>query len=188
VAINEIEILAEALDEGEEVEYREERFRIDSMSRLDWAIRKWAGIDREAGQKIDCANRQIERLKAYVKDTQEKADREKSGLEVMMEPFVKKQLEGKKSKTFKAPSGDVQIKKQQPEITKDDETLVKFLKDSGRKGLIKTTETPKWGEFKEALIAKESDDGSVKFITKDGEVVKGVTGQTRPDKVVVKVG
>jgi phage host-nuclease inhibitor protein Gam len=187
VAINEIEILAEALDEGEEVEYREERFRIDSLNRLDWAIRKWAGIDREAQQKIDCANRQIERLKAYAKDTQEKADREKSSLEVMMEPFVRQQLEGGKTKTFKAPSGDVQIKKQQPEINRDDETILEFLHENDLNEYIKVVEKPDWAGLKKRLATQVLEDGSVIFMTRDGEVVEGVTGMVRPDKVVVEV-
>jgi hypothetical protein len=183
---NELEILQEALDTGEESEYLQQRFVINSISRLDWAVRKWGLLDREAAAKIDCAKRQIERLEQYVKDTEERADREKSGLETMMGPFVRQQLDGKKVKTFKTPSGFVQIKAQQPEINKDDGRLVQFLKDSGKTEFIK--EEPKWGEFKKTLKAVEYEGGLVHYITSDGEIVQGVTGESRPDKVVVKVG
>jgi preprotein translocase subunit Sss1 len=189
MAINEIEILAEALDEGEELEFQQqgpERFKIDTLDKLDWAVRKWARADRDAQQKTDCAKRQIERLQAYAKDMQEKADREKASLELMMEPFVRQQLEGGKAKTFKAPSGSVQIKKQQPEIKQDEEKLLKFLKANNLKGFIKTVEKPQWGEFKKVLKAVTQEDDSVAFVTPEGEVVEGVSGMTRPDKVVVE--
>jgi phage host-nuclease inhibitor protein Gam len=188
MAMNEAEILAEALDEGEEAELQREpeRFVINSIDRLDWSIRKWARVDRDAQQKIDCANRQITRLQAYVKDVQEKADQDKAGLELMMKPFVQQQLEGGKVKIFKAPSGKVQIKAQQPKIEQDEEALLEFLKANNLKEFIKTVEKPRWGEFKEVLKAVTQEDDSVAFATPDGEVVDGVTGTVRPDKVVVK--
>jgi hypothetical protein len=185
VAMNELEILQEVLDTGEEVEYQQQHFVINNISRLDWAVRKWGLLDQEATVKIDCAKRQIERLKQYIKDTEGRADREKSGLETMMEPFVRQQLDGKKVKTFRTPSGSVQIKAQQPEINRDDERLVKFLKDSGKLEFIK--EEPKWGELKETLKTVKCEDGLIQYVTPDGEIVQGVTGETRPDKVVVKV-
>jgi hypothetical protein len=187
MAINEAEILAEALGDESEEQIQPQGFRIDTIDKLDWAIRKWSRVDREAQQKIDCAKRQIERLKAYIEDTQAKANQNKAGLEAMMEPFVKAQLEGAKTKTFKAPSGNVQLKSQKPEITRDDDKLVKFLKGD-REEYIKTVETPKWDELKEKLIEKVNDDGTVTYLTAEGEIVDGVTGKTRPDKLVVKGG
>jgi phage host-nuclease inhibitor protein Gam len=104
----------------------------------------------------------------------------------MMKPFVQQQLEGGKTKTFKAPSGKVQIKAQQPKIEQDEETLLKFLKANNLKEFIKTVEKPRWGEFKEVLKAVTQEDDLVAFATPDGEVVDGVTGTVCPDKVVVK--
>lgn len=186
MAMNEAEILAEALDEGEEAELQQERFKIDTLDKLDWAIRKWARVDRDAQQKIDCANRQITRLQAYVKDVQEKADQEKAGLEMMMKPFVQQQLEGGKTKTFKAPSGKVQIKAQQPKIEQDEETLLQFLHESDLNEYIKTVEKPDWAGLKKRLAIETREDGSVIFVTPDGEIVEGVSGAARPDKVVVE--
>jgi hypothetical protein len=185
MAINGLEILQDALDTGEEFEYQQQRFVINDISRLDWTVRKWGLIDQEATAKIDCAKRQIMRLEQYVKDIEEQADRQKASLEIMMEPFVRRQLSGKKVKTFKTPSGFVQIKAQHPEFTKDDDRLVQFLKDSGKPEFIK--EEPKWGEFKQTLKPKECEDGLIRYVTPDGEVVQGVTGKSRPDKVIVKV-
>jgi len=183
--INELEFLAEALGDEAEVQ-QPQGFRIDSIDKLDWAVRKWLRIDREMQQKIDCAKRQIERLQSYIRDVEEKANRDKAGLEAMMEPFVRQQLEGSKSKTFSAPSGKVQIREQQPEITKDDQQLLSYLKSSGYTDYIQTKELPKWGEFKETLREVISEDGIVTYVTTDGEIVPGVIGRTRPGKLLVK--
>lgn len=185
--INELEILAEALGDEAEVQ-QPQGFRIDSIDKLDWAVRKWLRIDREMQQKIDCAKRQIERLQSYIRDVEEKANRDKAGLEAMMEPFVRQQLEGSKSKTFSAPSGKVQIREQQPEITKDDQQLLSYLKSSGYTDFIQTKESPKWGEFKATLREVISEDGIVTYVTSDGEIVPGVIGRTRPGKLIVKGG
>ncbi len=183
--INELEILDEALGDEAEVQ-QPQGFRIDSIDKLDWAIRKWLRIDREMQQKIDCAKRQIERLQSYIRDVEEKANRDKAGLEAMMEPFVRQQLEGSKSKTFSAPSGKVQIREQQPEITKDDQQLLSYLKSSGHTDFIQTKELLKWGEFKATLREVISEDGIVTYVTADGEIVPGVIGRTRPGKLLVK--
>lgn len=188
MAINEIDILSEALDGNEELELQQERFRVDTLDKLDWAIRKWARVDQEAQQKVDCAKRQIERLQAYIKESEEKANREKAGLEAMMEPFVRQQLEGSKTKTFKAPSGNVAIRKQQPEINRDDEALLKFLQESKGNSFIKIVEKPDWSGLKKVVDTKVRQDGSVIFVTAEGELVKGVSGVVRPDKLVVEVG
>lgn len=185
--INELEILDEALGDEAEVQ-QPQGFRIDSIDKLDWAIRKWLRIDREMQQKIDCAKRQIERLQSYIRDVEEKANRDKAGLEAMMEPFVRQQLEGSKSKTFSAPSGKVQIREQQPEITKDDQQLLSYLKSSGHTDFIQTKELLKWGEFKATLREVISEDGIVTYVTADGEIVPGVIGRTRPGKLLVKGG
>lgn len=188
MAINEIEILAEALDEGEEVEFQRdpEQFRVDSLDKLDWAIRKWVRVDRDAQQKVDCAKRQIERLQSYIRDVEEKAERQKVSLEVMMEPFVRQLLDGGKSKTYKAPSGNVSIRKQPPEISRDDEMLVRFLHNTGRDDLVKVVEKPDWATFKKLLNTQVREDGTVFFVTPEGELVEGAVGMVRPDKVIVE--
>lgn len=185
MAINEADILAEAL--GDETEEQLQGFRIDTIDKLDWSIRKWTKVDRDAQQKIDCAKRQIMRLEAYLKETKEKADQNKAGLEAMMEPFIRKQLEGAKTKTFKAPSGSVQLKAQQPEIEINDVKLVKFL-ETDHKSFVEIKKIAKWGDFRKTLQEKANDDGTVTYLTKDGEIVDGVTGRSRPEKLVVKGG
>ena len=68
-------------------------------------------------------------------------------------------------------------------MKQDDEKLVQFLKDSGQLEFIKTEEKPRWGDFKKRL---EIMGGSV--VDKEtGEIVEGVTVETKPDTFTVDV-
>ena len=68
-------------------------------------------------------------------------------------------------------------------MKQDDEKLVEFLKGSGQLEFIKTEEKPRWGDFKKRL---EIMGGSV--VDKEtGEIVEGVTVETKPDTFTVDV-
>ena len=68
-------------------------------------------------------------------------------------------------------------------MKQDDEKLVQFLKNSGQLEFIKTEEKPRWGDFKKRL---EIMGGSV--VDKEtGEIVEGVTVETKPDTFTVDV-
>lgn len=182
VMINEMEILEQALGETEPVH---DRFVIDNMDKLDWAIRKSKKIKADCEAKVECAQRQIVRLEAFIKAVREEADKNLDGLSAMMRPYVQNLLEGAKTKTFKAPSGKVSLRKQPPEIEKDDEKLVAFIKGLKRDDLIQTVEKPKWGEMKKELTLVERADGTGNYVTSDGEVVP-VKVRLRDDKLVVE--
>ena len=60
---------------------------------------------------------------------------------------------------------------------------MQFLKGSGQLEFIKTEEKPRWGDFKKRL---EIMGGSV--VDKEtGEIVEGVTVETKPDTFTVDV-
>jgi phage host-nuclease inhibitor protein Gam len=182
MAINEIDVLNEALDQEVEQEFAQQNsgFVIDNIDKLDWAVRKCLKTDRDANAKIECAQRQIIRLNAYIQSVKEDAQRNLDSLHLMMEPFTRQLLEGGKAKSFKTPSGKISFRSQQPEIEKDDDELVKFLKDNKRTDLIETKEKPKWGDFKKELTLAGD-----KYITKDGEVAP-VKVTLREDKMIVE--
>ena len=68
-------------------------------------------------------------------------------------------------------------------MKQDDEKLLEYLKASGNTDMIKTTEAPKWGEFKKRL---EIIGGSVVDGT-TGEIVEGVEVVQKPDTFTVDV-
>lgn len=185
MAVLEEEIM-EALDQEIDEEAAEQgEFVIDSMDKLDWAIRKVAVIEKGAEQKIECARRQILRLQEYIRRVNENTEKNTARFKTMMEPFVKTLLEGGKRKSFDAPSGTVGFRVQEPEFEKDDESLVKWLKESGKRDLVKVKESVDWAILKKQLV-DVMEDGTC--VTVDGELipVEAIRATKRPDKLYVK--
>lgn len=184
MAILEDEIM-EVLDQETEHEAQREGFVIDNLDRLDWAIRKVARAYAKADQKIECAKRQIMRLQEYIRRVEEDTEKQTSGLKAMMQPFVKQLLEGSKRKSFTAPSGTVGFRTQEPEFEKDDQALVKWLKDSGKKHLVKIKESADWAELKKQIVDVMQDGTCV---TNEGELipVEVIKATKRLDKLYVK--
>ena len=185
--LTDYQILAEVLDSEIESEAKN-GFIIDNIDKLDWAIRKWAKIDADANQKIECAKRQIDKLARYIVETEVKAEQEKQHFETMMRPFIEDQLQGQKTKTFKAPSGKVALRNQAPEITRDNQLLLQFLKDNDQAEFveIETKEKVKWDKLKKDLVLQVTDTGGY-YLTREGEIVPGVMVTPRSAKLVVEV-
>ena len=92
----------------------------------------------------------------------------------------------KKTKTtesYRLLSGTLKMKLGGVSMKQDDEKLLEYLKASGNTDMIKTTEAPKWGEFKKRLeiIGGAVVDGTT------GEIVEGVEVIEKPDTFTVEV-
>lgn len=79
--------------------------------------------------------------------------------------------------TYKLPSGTLKLKFGTTEFVRDNEALVKWLKESGRNELVKLKEEPNWAELKKEVW----DIKAGQAITKDGEIIDGVVAKERPD-------
>ncbi|HOB90791.1 MAG: host-nuclease inhibitor Gam family protein [Bacillota bacterium] len=184
--VPEIEI-QEVLDGDIDTETQGEsgRFEIDSLDKLDWAVRKVNQIDDFANKRIECAERQILRLQEYIRRVKEETEKNKAGLIEMMKPFVTKLLVGSKKRSFATPSGTVGFRAQQPEFERNDEVLVEWLKSNDRSDYVQVKESPKWAELKKQ-VAKVLDDGSC--VLSDGELIpaEALKATPRPDVLYVK--
>lgn len=91
--------------------------------------------------------------------------------------------ETKTQESYKLPSGTLVQKKAKLDLEHDDETLLRFLKESGDTEYIKVTEKVAWGDLKKALTMV---DGAV--VNKEtGEVVEGVTIIEKPEQFEIKL-
>lgn len=87
----------------------------------------------------------------------------------------------KTQKTYDLPSGKLVLKHQEPKYETKDEELVPWLK-ANRPELVKTKESSDWANLKKELAV--SPDGTA-MVTKDGEIVPGITVTQREDKFSV---
>ena len=184
MSVPEVDVM-EFIGQEIEQEAQSDRFVIDNVDRLDWAIRKVTTAEKDAEQKIECAKRQIMRLQEYIRRVEEDTEKQTSGLKVMMAPFVKALLEGNKRRSFSLPSGTVGFRKQGPEFEKDDDALIRWLKETEKRDLVKVKESVDWANLKAQLV-DVMEDGTV--VTVDGELipVEVIKATRRPDKLYVK--
>ncbi len=81
----------------------------------------------------------------------------------------------KTQESYELPGGKLVWKDQQPEFDRDDEKILKWLHETNKTDLIKTTEKPDWASMKKTL----SFSGVDAFDAETGEVVPGIKVRER---------
>jgi hypothetical protein len=158
-----------------------DRFTIDSLEKADWAVRKLSKHQRNIEQIKELSGK---RIAAIVEWSAKEIAIEQSSvayLESLLRPYAESQIKPTdKKRSLKVPSGSFGLKKRQPNFILDKEKLTAWAKQSAP-AFIKTEESVKWAELKETLTVK----GNV-AITKDGEIVDGLTVEEQPYTLTVK--
>jgi hypothetical protein len=79
----------------------------------------------------------------------------------------------------------VSLRKQEPEFEKDDDKLIAWLEENGKREFVKVKKQTDWAGFKKQLV-DVMEDGTV--VTVDGELipVEAIRATKRPDKLYVK--
>ena len=90
----------------------------------------------------------------------------------------------KTQESYSLPGGKLIRKKQQPKFETDDETLVPWLAENQMYDLVKIKRSADWAGLKK-LVTVSPDGASV--MTKDGEIIPGVTVTQRPDVFKVEM-
>lgn len=165
------------------------RFTIDSDDLADWAVRKIIRYQSKIDDAKKLAKQQVERIEAWLQDVTTDNEQRISYFEMVLQPYIEQQLAGGKTKTYKLPSGSVQLAKQAPEFEvgtgkagAETPELIEYAQKFAPE-LIKTKETVNWGELKKQLIVTER--GHVVH-GQTGEILAFIRGTIRPDKLNVK--
>lgn len=184
MAMPEAEVVR-VLDMEIEQETQDERFVVNSVDRLDWCVRQISEIEKEELPYIECAQRQIARLQQFVRKAEERIEERTAFFKALMRPFVEQMLADSRRKTINAPSGSVSLRKQGPEFKKDDDALIRWLKETGKRDLVKVQESVDWANLKAQLV-DVMEDGTC--VTQDGELIptEAIKAIPRPDKLYVK--
>lgn len=164
---------------------QDERFVVDSVDKLDWCIRQISKIEKEELPYIECAQQQIARLQEFIRKTEERIEERTAYFKALMRPFVEQTLANSRRKTINAPSGSVSLRKQEPEFEKDDNKLVAWLEENGKRKFVRVKKQTDWTEFKKQLV-DVMEDGTC--VTQDGELIptEVIKAIPRPDKLYVK--
>lgn len=160
-------------------------WRIADDECADWAVAKIAEERAELDRIKALAKAQIERITDRVNAAQKRYDNATAYLTGKLGEYFKT-VPHKKTKTtesYRLLSGTLKMKLGSVTMKQDDEMLLEYLRVSGNTDMIKTTEAPKWGEFKKRLeiVGDQIVDSTT------GEIVEGVEIVKNPDTFSVDV-
>lgn len=161
-----------------------EQFVIDNDYKAEWALKQIKEHQAERDRLVNVCELAIQEYEAKIESYKKQCDYEVSGLINMLAQYFNS-VEPKETKTqlnYKLPSGKLQFTKPKEDFEKNEETLLKYLKENQLNDYIKTEERPVWGEFKKTLSVIEG-----KAIDADGQVVEGITVVEKPGEFKVVI-
>lgn len=170
---------AEQPEEQPEAQEEPEGFHVTDDRGAEWCMKIIREANAEKAKWTDFYQAQLKKI----------CDREDSRIAYMEAKLAEyfARIPHKVTKTqesYQLPSGKLIVKRQGPEVTRDDEAIMGWLYENSQRPeeYINIKETLNWAKLKKCL--KVSGD---RMTTDDGEVIPGITVTERPDKFVVEV-
>ena len=181
----------------EDVEGEHKEFEIKDASTADWAISKIADERKRKDYFVECANKEIEKLKTQIKEIEEKCERTTSYLSGCLGKYLERdEVPKKKTATQESitlPAG--KIIKKLPKIEyvmssgeavakhKNDDDFIKEIKGLDKK-LIKTTKEVDWATLKKNITNIE--DGMVIY-KETGDIIESLSTRETLPSIEVKI-
>jgi len=160
-------------------EYTEESegWKINDAIAADWALDKIKCAREDFAKKETVVREKARQMEEWLQKERNKSDRTVGFFLFKLEEFFEKMPKRttKTQEIIELPSGTLRRKFPTPEICRDDEKLIAWLKDHKMLEFIKTKETPDWGSLRKAVTIK----GEL-AVDENGEIVDGVRAIERP--------
>ena len=182
--------------EYEDVEGEHKEFEIKDASTADWAISKIADERKRKDYFVECANKEIEKLKAQIKEMEEKCERNTSYLCGCLGKYLERDEVPKKKTTTQEsitlPAG--KIIKKFPKIEyvmssgeavtkhKNDDDFIKEIKGLDKK-LIRTIKEVDWATLKNNIT--NTEDGMVIY-KETGDIIESLSTRETLPSIEVK--
>lgn len=176
-------LLEHELEELPEEKERE-RFRIETVDQVNWALRKLFAIEMKWSEIEQLAQAEIDRIQAWkdreLKKLQDNAD----FFDNLLNDYAQRQRAADPNwKRISTPYGVVRLRKQPPKWIYDDAKLLESLKSSGLTDLIRVKEEPDKATLKKRAVVQ---DGQV-IDPETGSIIEGVTVEEQPEKLELEV-
>jgi len=171
--------MSEMIQETQEAQ-EEQRWVVDNDRKAEWCMEKIAEKREELKKWKD----HYKKLSADIEAT---ITADIAGLEEKLKGYFFQMSEGgftrstETQEIYNLPHGKIFMAHQEPEYDRDNAVLLDWLKKNSPE-FVKVEETVKWGDLKKTL----GTSGTV-MTTEDGEIVPGITVNTRPAIFKVEV-
>jgi phage host-nuclease inhibitor protein Gam len=160
-----------------------EQFVVDSKEKAVWALRKLAEIHREMAENQAIADKEIERIKAWLEEVNGGLQKDAEYFEGLLQAYHRKVLEeNPKAKSIKLPYGTLKARKQEPDYIRDEEKLLIWTK-ANRPDAVKVKESVDWSSLKRTIVSTENGVA----VDENGQVIDGITVVDRGIKFSVEV-
>lgn len=169
---------------GDDTPEEKKEFKIDNDGAAEWALEKIKAEKADMERLINLCEQKIaeyeEKIKLFKSQYENSTGFLVSCLQQYFNTVPRKKT--KTQETYKLPSGTLKLKYPGPDFVRDEENLLKWLKDNNYTDFIKVRESADWAGLKAKI---KVDKGNV--ITEDGELVEGVKAIDRPPEFKVEV-
>lgn len=173
-------------DDEDKNEAASEEWHIADDLTADWAIAKIKAARADLERKERLAAEKIAEVQCWIEGERQKTKHDEDFFTAKLREYFDSLDPAvlKKAKTqlkYELMSGSIKVKQQQPVFKRDNEILLRWLRDS-RPAYIRIKEEPDWASLKEQLVIA----GDKAVYRDTGEVVPGIEVEQQPDKFVIE--
>lgn len=154
-------------------------FIIDNDRKADWAVEKVLDAVAERDRLQGLVKERIAGLMAQNKALDEQCERKTAYLRQRLQDYfatVKPSSESKTQTKYRLSTGNLVLKRQQPEYVRDEPALVEWAEKSASE-FVRTEKRVDWAGLKKATVL----DGESVCYAETGEVIPGVVAKARDD-------
>ena len=149
-------------------------------------------------RQLKAAEDQYDRMKAWydhqIQNLKDIRDRTRAWAETCLRPYFDMvPTTGKKIRSYDMPGGTLKLAKQDPEFEVNDAELVPWLEANKLDKFVAVKKEARWGDFKDTLKDEKkqirtvaAEDGTLRVVNADGEIIPGITATVRDDKFSIK--
>lgn len=166
-----------------EVEMKE-RFKIDGLDSLNWALRKLAALDTQHLDLRELANKEKARIQEWLDKETRAIEESRQFFSMLIEEYAREQRSRDPKWKASTPYGKVSFRKQQPKWEYDEKKALEVVESAGLDHFIRV----KKELDKVALKAKVTvlEDGRV-VEPDSGAIIEGVVVAPQPEALKVEV-
>ena len=158
------DFLVKYMDDIAPEELEKPKFTIETKEQVIWALRKIAAIERARKESQLAAQAEMDRIKNWLAEEERRADQAREYLDYLLEDYHRRQLvKNPKAKTIKLPHGELQLRAQQPEFTRDEVALMAWAREN-RPGFIIKPPLPEPIDRKSVVVGKSVYMGGRRLI------------------------